>query len=225
MNRKTLWIAGAISIAFILTAGFAFAQHGFPGGWHSEHMRSNGSSGGRGHHGRMHGGMMHGADHAFDSEADYLSMMVPHHEEAVERAQELLALTEDERMVELLESIIAEQTAEIAFMEAWLADHYPNHDPRSEYEPMMRPYDDLSAEEAELVFIEDMIPHHMHAIMSSQALLSHSEQVADEIRELATSIVVSQRDEIHVMHDLYADLDQNSFARGMGMMRHRNRND
>lgn len=213
MNRKTIWIVGVMALAFILTAGVVFGQSGFRG-WTSGDMPWNGSFRDRGDHGRMHGrdnrgmhgGTMPGTDIAFESEADYLAMMIPHHEEAVVRSKELLELTDENRMVELLESVIAEQTAEIELMEGWLAENYPDHEPRSEYEPMMRPYDGLSGDEAELVFIEDMIPHHMHAIMSSRSLLRYSEEVSAETRELASSIIVSQRDEIHLMHDLYAEL-------------------
>ncbi len=171
---------------------------------------------GRGNRG-MHGGAMPGSDIAFDSEADYLAMMIPHHEEAVERARELRELTDDETMVELLENIIAEQTAEIEFMEGRLAEHYPDHEREREYEPMMRSYDGLDPEEAKQVFIEDMIPHHMHAIMSSRVLLRHYDDVSEETRELASGIIVSQRDEIHLMRDLYADLTPASRGRRTGM--------
>ena len=187
-----------------------------------------GGAGDRGMHGirgvgdrGMHGGAMLGTEIAFDSEAGYLTMMIPHHEEAIERSRELLELTSNAEMVELLESIIAEQTAEIELMEGRLADRYPDFTPSEEYEPMMRSYEGLTPEEAELVFIEDMIPHHMHAIMSSHTLLRSYENASEDTRELASSIIASQRDEIHLMHDLYAGLTPDSARQTTGFGRRR----
>ena len=237
MKHKTIWTIGGITLAFILTAGLVFGHSGFGlsrtddmpwngffhnGGHHERMHRSSGihDSMHRGDRG-MHGGAMLGTEIAFDSEAGYLTMMIPHHEEAIERSRELLELTSNAEMVELLESIIAEQTAEIELMEGRLADRYPDFTPSEEYEPMMRSYEGLTPEEAELVFIEDMIPHHMHAIMSSHTLLRSYENASEDTRELASSIIASQRDEIHLMHDLYAGLTPDSARQTTGFGRRR----
>ncbi|TVQ23737.1 MAG: DUF305 domain-containing protein [Spirochaetaceae bacterium] len=209
MAHKKTWVFGGLVLVLILAAGLVFGQGG---------MHHGGMNRGAMHGGGMHRGAMHGGDMRVESEADYLAMMIPHHAEAVERSRELLEITGDEAIAELLESIIAEQTAEIELMEGWLADRYPDFEPGHEYEPMMRPYDGLTAEESVRVFLEDMIPHHMHAIMSSHELLRSVDGVSAETRELASNIITSQRDEIHLMHDLYARISDEStpHMRGSG---------
>ena len=160
---------------------------------------SQGRSGPRGRAGIMH----HRASDL--SEAEYLAMMIPHHQEAVDRSRELLQITEREEMRDLLNSIIAEQSREIELMKGWLADRYPDLDPMVEYAPMMRGYEGLEPDEADLVFLEDMLPHHMHAVMSSRMLIRSGAAEHDDVEDLAASIIGSQLSEIERMRSMYAD--------------------
>lgn len=64
---------------------------------------------------------------------------------------------------------------------------------------MMRDYSGLSGEELDLAFLQDMIPHHMAAVMMSQQLLSQVEVEHAELEELAGSIRSTQTQEIRQM--------------------------
>lgn len=189
MNRK-MKIIGVVLVLVVLAGGVAVAQGPGYGG-----MMGGGGFRGPG---------MGGTYAEFDSEAEYLSMMIPHHEEAVESAREVLAITEDEELTQLLENIVTTQSEEIELMEGWLADRYPDVEPSLDYQPMMRSYEGLSAEEAEEAFLEDMIPHHMHAVMTSRMLLSSSNVEHEDTAELASGIISSQLTEIDQMRNLYA---------------------
>ncbi|TVR30297.1 MAG: DUF305 domain-containing protein [Spirochaetaceae bacterium] len=152
------------------------------------------------------------------SEADYLAMMIPHHQEAVDSARELLQITQRQEMVDLLESIIAEQTSEIELMQSWLTEYHPGTQASDEYQPMMRSYEGLDSLEADLVFLEDMHHHHMHAVMTSRMLLRSSAVENREVGQLARNIISSQLVEIDLMRDLYAEWsDQDSFRGQRGM--------
>ncbi len=196
VSRKAI-----VAIAVVLTvivAGVLIAQ-GAPNRQGFARGRGFGMMRGRD---TMHGRGMYGTA---ESEAEYLSHMIPHHQEAVDRAKDLRALTERQEMRDLAESIIAEQTTEIEFMLGRLAELYPNVQPDQSYQLMMRPLLGLSADEVDRVFLEDMHPHHMHAIMSSRMLLWSGSDVSDDVVDLAEAIIASQTAEITLMGRWYRE--------------------
>lgn len=60
------------------------------------------------------------------SEHDFATMMIPHHQGAVDMAKALLLTTRDPELRNLALGIIAEQQNEIKLMQAWLQRH--NHE-------------------------------------------------------------------------------------------------
>ena len=64
---------------------------------------------------------MHATGYTGNPDVDFLAMMIPHHEGAVEMARLLLMHGKDPLTRRLAEEIIASQTAEIAAMEQRLA--------------------------------------------------------------------------------------------------------
>jgi uncharacterized protein (DUF305 family) len=143
--------------------------------------------------GRMGGGW-HGS--VSTSESAYLVEMVAHHEEAVTAAGEL-SRSDRAEMRELGTSIVASQTAQIELMRGWLDEWYPDAGP-ADYEPMMRDLDGLEGDELDRAFLEDMVGHHMMAVMMSQHLLM-STDVHPEVADLAGTIRDEQHREIVVM--------------------------
>ncbi|GGC57311.1 hypothetical protein GCM10011396_00210 [Undibacterium terreum] len=59
------------------------------------------------------------------SEHDFVTMMIPHHQGAVDMAKALLLYTKDPELRNLALGIIAEQQNEIRVMQAWL-EHHPD---------------------------------------------------------------------------------------------------
>ena len=53
-------------------------------------------------------------------DADFLLMMIPHHQSAIDMAKVELAHGKDAKLLKLAEDIIKAQEAEIADMQAWL---------------------------------------------------------------------------------------------------------
>lgn len=58
-----------------------------------------------------------------DADIDFVRMMIPHHQAAVEMAQTELKYGKDPQIRKLAEDIVAAQNREIAQMKAWLAQH------------------------------------------------------------------------------------------------------
>ena len=90
---------------------------------------------------------------------------------------------------------------EIGEMEKYLAEWYPNRTNNYQYQPMMGDYQDLKGEELDYEFLQDMIFHHMGAVMMSQQLIMQDLDEHQEVYFLARSIRDSQRQEIFMMRD------------------------
>lgn len=140
-----------------------------------------------------------------DSEFDYLARMIPHHEEAIDAARVLLEGTDRPEMRDFAASIIESQSAEVDQMREWLAAWYPDRDPTVDYQPMMRDLDGLSGAELDQAFLEDMLGHHMEAVMMSQQLLTQGLAEHDEVASFAAQIRDDQRAEIFQMRTWLQD--------------------
>jgi len=134
-----------------------------------------------------------------ESEYEFLVQMIPHHQEAVETAKQLRDRTNTAEMRRFAQSIIDTQSQEIDQMQAWLEQWYPDQEHTVDYEPMMGDYSSLSGEEIDITFLQDMIPHHMAAVMMSQQLLSARLADHSDVDELARNISDSQMQEIRQM--------------------------
>lgn len=148
------------------------------------------------------GGMMSGfgAMHGMraDSEYTYLAEMVAHHEEAVSAAREL-ERSERAQMREFGKAIVASQTAQIDQMQEWLADWYPDRSGQVPYRPMMRDLTGLEGDRLDRAFLQDMVWHHMGAVMMSQQLLMPGVADHEQVEVLAKTIRDEQRAEIFQM--------------------------
>ena len=161
-------------------------------------------------------GMMYGTS---ATELAYLTEMIAHHEEAVTAAGEL-ARSQRPQMRAFGESIIKSQSAQIQQMSGWLAQWYPNQPATSNYRPMMRDLTDLSGDELDRVFLQDMVGHHMMAVMMSQQFLSRSVAEHTQVDDLAVAIRDEQRAEILQMRRWLTDWFGTSagwMGGGMGM--------
>ena len=57
------------------------------------------------------------------TEHDFITMMIPHHQGAIDMAKALLLYTKDPELRNLAQGIITEQENEIRVMQAWLQRH------------------------------------------------------------------------------------------------------
>jgi len=205
LRNLTLTLALALTLALV---ALALAQGGMGHG-------ATGTPGG-------HGGMAHGAGMGGPAdEASFLAHMIPHHQEAIDSAESLLARTERPELQSLLRDIITSQTAEIALMTQWLARWHPDAPATVPYTPMMRDLADAPVAEQERAFLEDMLMHHMMAVRDARMLLAQGLVEHEEVADLARSIVTEQTREMSLMQDwLAAWFDAPGMGTGMmGSMR------
>ncbi|MFM2381427.1 MAG: hypothetical protein RLZZ76_194 [Candidatus Parcubacteria bacterium] len=155
-------------------------------------------------------GMMEGMDHSMmmvTSERAFIEGMIPHHLEAVETAKEVIARGgSTPEIKKLAEDIVAAQEKEITMMKDWYQSWYGEAyvaDP-TDYKPMMRELENLSGAALDKTFLEDMIMHHMGAIMMAKSVEPHIEHV--EIKTLTKAIITSQSKEIEDMREMLKGL-------------------
>lgn len=149
-----------------------------------------------GHAETLHG---HEETHQVHSEFDFLVEMIPHHQEAVDSSRKIMAITQRPQLQSLAVEIIEAQEAEIQQMREWLTLLYPDRHAQIRYQPMMRDPEDLSVEEAEKAFLEDMIHHHEMALIMAEQLLKGDLAGNPEVEEMAGLIIESQNEEIELM--------------------------
>lgn len=144
----------------------------------------------------------------------FTAMMIPHHEQAVEMADLVLAKDGiDERVIALAQEIKAAQGPEIELMNSWLEGWgvgvAGGMDGMEHGDGMMSGTDmaDLDAangDDASRLFLEQMIVHHEGAIEMAETEIDAG-QNADVI-ELAQKIIDAQTSEIALMNEIISSL-------------------
>ena len=69
---------------------------------------------------------MHNAEYSGEADHDFATMMIPHHQGAIDMAKALLLYGKDPQMRRLAQEIITDQQSEIQMMQLWLKHHGPN---------------------------------------------------------------------------------------------------
>ena len=144
----------------------------------------------------------------------FTAMMIPHHEQAVEMADVVLAKDGiDERVVALAEEIKAAQGPEIELMNSWLegwgVDMAGGMDGMEHGDGMMSGTDmaDLDAasgDDASRLFLEQMVVHHEGAIEMAETEIDAGQNA--DVVELAQKIIDAQTSEIALMNEIISSL-------------------
>ena len=164
-------------------------------------------------------GMDHGASEQAadvnDADVMFASMMIVHHEQAIEMSD--IVLAKDgvaPEVIELAEAIKAAQGPEIEQLQGWLEDWGVNPEEHQmggmDHGDGMMTEDDLAAlesadgPEASQLFLEQMIVHHEGAVEMAQTQVDDGSN--PDAVELAQTIIDAQTTEIQEMQDLLATL-------------------
>lgn len=156
-------------------------------------------------------------DDANSADVMFVEMMIPHHEQAIEMADIVLAKDDiDLAVIELATDIKAAQGPEIDLMESWLADwglpsmagtgdmgdgdHGGHGGDGMMSDDDMEALADADGVEASRLFLQQMIEHHEGAIEMAQYLLDDGEN--SQVRRLGEAIISAQEAEIELMRQL-----------------------
>jgi len=147
-----------------------------------------------------------------DADVAFAQMMIPHHEQAVEMSDMLLAKDGiDQRVAELAAQIKDAQQPEIDQLRDWLIDWGQeeadmggmNHGGMMSDDDMTT-LENAEGAEAARLFLEQMTEHHEGAIAMAEAEADDGRN--ENAKGMAATIVATQTDEIATMQQLLASL-------------------
>ena len=148
----------------------------------------------------------------------FVTMMIPHHQQAIEMADLILGKDGiDERVVPLAQQIKDAQGPEIETMQGWLQEWgLPSPDPSMggmdgmDHGDGMMSEEDMAAlesatgVEATRLFLQGMIEHHNGAIMMAEMELSNGQN--PDVLELAQQVIDGQKAEVTTMQEILDSL-------------------
>jgi uncharacterized protein (DUF305 family) len=151
------------------------------------------------------------------AEAGFARDMMVHHAQAVEMAELLRDRTESDEMRTLASDIALTQQAQIGRMEGWLdvwglpptgpdpAMSWMGEPTNGQMPGMALPEQiqqlgETSPQEADILFLQLMIPHHQAALQMTDSILERTDR--PEIERLAEAISASQQAEIKNMQEM-----------------------
>ena len=155
-----------------------------------------------------------GAADVTSADIEFAQMMIPHHEQAVQMSEGMLAKHNvDPRVSALATTITAAQAPEITTMKSWLKAWGSGDDSMAEMDhgtdgmmsdADMMTLDNATGPDADRIYLTQMIAHHEGAIAMAKTLLADGKNA--DARALAEDVIASQTEEIAVMTDLLAAL-------------------
>lgn len=208
MMRISAKVIATAAVSTLLLAGCT-DQSESTGGGHTgdDHATSHSGSG------ASPGPAADGSSAHNGEDVMFAEQMIPHHSQAVEMADILLAKQDvDPRIVTLAEQIRAAQAPEIEQMQGWLQEWGNPPMPAMDHgsmDGMVAPADieklkAAAGPEAGRLFLEQMIGHHEGAITMAQSEIDRG-QYAPAV-DLAHAIIDSQQKEIAEMASILGSL-------------------
>ncbi|GAB6858027.1 DUF305 domain-containing protein [Microbacterium xylanilyticum] len=141
----------------------------------------------------------------------FVTMMIPHHEQAIAMSDAILKKTGiDPKVTALAKQIKAAQSPEIQSMQAWLkakgmsTDSAPMTGMGMMSDHDMTTLDSATGSDAARLFLSGMIAHHQGAIEMARSELSDGKDA--DMRALAQKVVDGQTAEITTMKDILGSL-------------------
>jgi uncharacterized protein (DUF305 family) len=128
-------------------------------------------------------------------ERAFMSMMIPHHQSAVDSSRAVLERAKDEQVRAWATQIIADQTREIAEMQDRLRAYGgPNQQMMQMNRMMDMPAMIRASRMPERTFLEGMIPHHAAANDNANLALQRTQDAF--VQDLAGKIIMAQAGEM-----------------------------
>ncbi len=147
-----------------------------------------------------------------ESDVEFVQGMIPHHEQAVQMADMVVAGMVTTELAALADRVRAAQQPEIDLMMSWLAEWGLERDPHAGHmmgsEHGMMSDDDMAALDAaegaefERMWLDMMIKHHEGAVAMANDVLAAG--VDPRVAALAEAVVEAQTAEIALMRQMLA---------------------
>ena len=150
-----------------------------------------------------------------DADVMFARMMIPHHQQAIQMSDMILAKEGiNSGITELAQQIKDAQAPEIAQMSGWLAGWGQNPSPSigmdhdmgggTMTQAEMESLENATGHEADRLFLTGMVKHHQGAITMAEHELANGQN--PEVKQLAQDIIDAQKAEIAKMNQLLTQL-------------------
>ena len=178
MSRTTSIIVLSIFALFIVFAGYATFKPNSKVLQNTSMMSQKSNNCPNGTHamgggcmkmdGSMMDGTMMGGDETMKmdmammvtNEQNFISGMIPHHQEAIDNAKIIIAKSENIELKKIAQVIVDDQSKEVVTLKGWFKNWYPNSTMKKEYMSMMDDLNKLSSHDLDDAFMESMVKHH-----------------------------------------------------------------
>lgn len=151
---------------------------------------------------------MHQMEMSGNVDVDYATMMIGHHQAAVDMAQVQIDSGTDDKLKSMAKKIIEEQKAEISELQNFLSTHQnpvKNYDPSKKEEGFAKLMDEnmsmmmnMPKMESETTtdqqFVDMMIPHHQGAVSMAEGFVQYGKD--SELISMAKKMIADQNREI-----------------------------
>lgn len=140
----------------------------------------------------MDRGMMMQMDSVSDDKS-FIEYVIPHHQEAIDASNTILANTQDPELKAFLNSVISTQGSEIAQMKTWYKAWFnQDYAYKGGYTKMMN-LTGKNGLQVEKVYVQGMLSHHSGVIEVAQKVMADNRyQYKSEILELSSKIIKTQ---------------------------------
>ncbi|MBZ9715412.1 DUF305 domain-containing protein [Deinococcus multiflagellatus] len=194
MRPRLKTVLVPLSVTALVVTGLAFAQS-MPGMDHSSMPGMSGSSASMPMAKTDLSGLAKLQGKAFDRA--FLSMMVPHHQMAVDMARAVLPLSKDATVKTWANAVIKDQNREITQMNTMLKGMGGvNTAMAGEMKNSMKGMGDMvkKAKNPDVAFVQGMLPHHASAIEMANLALQQGQDA--RVLSLSRAIITAQAKEM-----------------------------
>lgn len=212
--QRISWKTGFLALTLTAVASVTACANSAQNQAQNPSVAETGGMPGMDHSGMNHSMAMDLGPADADYDLRFIDSMTPHHQGAVEMAQEVINKSQRPELKKLSQDIIKAQNVEIKQMKQWRQAWYPKASstpmaydakmghmmPMSQQQMQsMMMKGDLGAADAQfdLRFINAMIPHHEGAVTMAEDALKKTKR--PEIKKMAQEIIASQQKEIEQM--------------------------
>jgi uncharacterized protein (DUF305 family) len=148
-----------------------------------------------------------------DFDLDFANMMIPHHQSAVDMAEQYIPKAKDEKIKSMAQNIINAQKKEIEELRTMIASHKPTTKKKEEHsasghdagghselmDAMNKMMEEMKSMKmtgnADKDFVTMMIPHHKSAVDMAENEISHGKNV--QLKQFAQKVINDQSKEIN----------------------------
>lgn len=148
-------------------------------------------------------GMSMGMSEQVTNEQSFLASMLPHHQEAVNSSELILAKSTNTTVKAFAQKVITDQTKEITDMKSWYKTWYGKEYVGSAATSMMGDMATMQGAALDTAYLNGMISHHQGAIDMAKKVLTFS-NLHSETTTLANNIITNQSDEIVELRKILA---------------------